>query len=358
MDAPPRPIYPPLRMLALKSLVRWTYALTAMFLFPVATVVVLRLAHATAVSSPLRSYGLLVCLFGLALLSAVACWSTRKPTAFRSPWAIAASSIYLGVGLVFLAGAHQISFASPELLLITAGAAGLAVFSRNTSVPTPIVSAPAKLARVAGDRTSVWFDRLATLVFMFATWQVMAAWYPWARAHHLRAFVGLPLLCLIAVVALITAVLHECGHALAARAFGMTLLGFSAGPLQWRKQEGKWILQFKTSGFLGGTVHVLPTHPDEPAWHDVCMVAAGPLANIVTGPIFLWAALHAQGAAWQPIWFFFALMASFSLLVAGFNLVPFRSGTGSYSDGARILQLLTNSPAVELLRALRRLQPA
>jgi Zn-dependent protease len=88
------------------------------------------------------------------------------------------------------------------------------------------------------------------------------------------------------------------------------------------------------------------------------MVAAGPLVNLATGPIFLWLAFHAQGAAWQPVWFFFALMASFSLLVAAFNLVPFRSATGSYSDGARILQLLTNSPVVAVQRAARRLQPA
>lgn len=343
-------------MLALRSLVRWTYALTAMFLFPIAILVLVRLPHAAA---PIRSWRILAELLTVALLSAKACWSTRKPSTKRNLWAMAASYVYLDGGLLMLAVSHHRSLASPELLLVAAGAAGLAVFSRKSKTPAPAVTAAStKPARIPGDRTSLWIDRLATVIFMIAAWQILASWYPWARSHNLHASVGLPMLGLIALVALVTAVLHECGHALAARAFGMRLLGFSAGPFQWRKQEGKWKLYFKSSGLLGGTVHVLPTHPDEPAWHDVCMVAAGPLANLVTGPIFLWAALHAQGAAWQPVWFFLALMASFSLLVAGFNLVPLRSGTGSYSDGARILQYLTNSPVVELHRATRRLQPA
>ena len=232
------------------------------------------------------------------------------------------------------------------------------VFSRHAAVPAPAAAAPAKPAPVPGDRTAPWLDRAASLFFTSATFWVMSAWYPWARIHHLRPSYGLPLLLLIALVCLLSAVLHEAGHALAAHAFGMKLLAFNAGPFQFRHQEGKWTLHFKTSGILGGNVHVLPTHPDQPAWHDICMVAAGPLVNICTGPIFLWLALHARGAAWQPAWFFFALMASFALLVAAFNLLPFRSKTGSYSDGARILQLLTNSPVVEHQRTLRRLLAA
>ncbi len=211
---------------------------------------------------------------------------------------------------------------------------------------------------VPGDRTGLWFDRLAAILFIVATWRAVGAWYPWGRARGLTPISGIPLVLLITAVALITAVLHEYGHAFAARAFQMRLLGFNAGPFQWRKQKGKWRLHFKTSGILGGSVHVVPTHPDQPRWHDVVMIAAGPLVNIATGPIFLWAAMHAPGTRWQPLWFFFAIMASTAFLVAGFNLLPFRttSGSYSYSDGARILQLLTNSPIIELQRTMRRIQ--
>ena len=253
-------------MLALKSLVRWTYALAAMFLFPIAIIVLVRLPHA---ATPMRSWRILAELLTVAILSAKAFWSTRKPSAKRNLWAMAASYVYLDGGLLVLAVSHHRSLANPELLLVAAGAAGLAVFARKSKTPAPVVAAAAttKPARIPGDRTSLWIDRLASIIFMIAAWQILAAWYPWARGHNLHTYVGLPMLGLIAVVALVTAVLHECGHAMAARAFGMKVLGFSAGPFQWRKQEGKWKLSFKSSGFLGGTVHVLPTHPDEPAWH-------------------------------------------------------------------------------------------
>ncbi len=216
--------------------------------------------------------------------------------------------------------------------MIAEGLLGLFVFSRRGQAYTPEPAA-AKPASVPGDRTSPWFDRAATLLFIFATFKVLGLWMPWGRAHHLPAASVLLWFSYICLVILITAVLHEGGHALAAYTFRMKLLSFNAGPLQWRKREGKWRFQFRTSGVLGGNVHVLPTHPDQPAWHDICMVAAGPLVNLSTGPIFLWAAFHAQGAPWQPAWFFFALMASFSFLAAAFNLLPFRSATGSFSDG-------------------------
>ena len=341
-------------MLALKSLLRWTLAFAAMFLIPAGLVFLVHCFQSPTVSGCATCAALLA--FGL--LCAMACWTTRKPGLAPSPWALAASFINLVGGILILYFIHRLTLTSPELLLVASGALGLFVFSRRAPAAAPAVPTPAKPVRVPGDRTSPWLDRAASLFFTSATWMVMSHWYPWARIHHLHAFYGLPLLLLIALVCLLSAILHEAGHALAAHAFRMKLLAFNAGPFQFRKHEGRWTLHFKTSGILGGNVHVLPTHPDQPAWHDICMVAAGPLVNICTGPIFLWAAFHVQGTAWQPAWFFFALMASFALLVAAFNLLPFRSKTGSYSDGARILQLLTNSPVVELQRITRRLQSA
>jgi Zn-dependent protease len=327
-----------------------------MFLFP--TAIALFIHQIGARSAPaLFACATFAGLLSAGLLFTMACWTTRNPSAIRSPWAIAACLVDIAAGLFVFRFARHITLASPEPLLIAAGIAGLIVFSRRDTVSAPPV-APAKPAPVPGDRTSPWFDRAATLLFILATWKVISLWSPWARIHHLPTVSGMLWLLLIALVTLVTAVLHEGGHALVARAFRMHLLSFNAGPFQWRKQAGKWTLRFKTSAVIGGNVHVQPTHPGQPAWHDICMVAAGPMVNICTGPLFLWAALHAQGAPWQPAWFFLALMASFSFLAAAFNLLPFRSATGSYSDGARILQLLTNSPVVELQRATRRLQPA
>jgi hypothetical protein len=345
-------------MRALKTSLRWSFAFTAMFLFPAAIFLFVYRAHAASVASPFARYGIVGALLAAGLLFAMACWTTRRSAgAIRSPWAVTASIVNIATGLLILRFGHHIRWTSPEPLMIAEGLLGLFVFSRRGQAYTPEPVA-AKPASVPGDRTSPWFDRAATLLFIFATFKVLGLWMPWGRAHHLPAASVLLWFSYICFVILITAVLHEGGHALAAYTFRMKLLSFNAGPLQWRKREGKWRFQFRTSGVLGGNVHVLPTHPDQPAWHDICMVAAGPLVNLSTGPIFLWAAFHAQGAPWQPAWFFFALMASFSFLAAAFNLLPFRSATGSYSDGARILQLLTKSPVVEVQRALRRLQAA
>jgi Zn-dependent protease len=342
-----------------KTLLRWSFALTAMFLLP-ATVsvlmqrmVVIQRIHAQV---PLSFYGRFAVALAAGLIFSVACWATRKPGIYRSWWAIAASLLQIAGGYYFLQSTSRLGIASPQLMLLVAGIAGLLVFSRSETVSTPVAAAAAMRTHVPGDRTSAWFDRVSTIIITIAAWVVVGGWFPWARAHNLHVDAGLPLLLLIALVTLLNAVFHECGHALVAHAFQMKLLGFNAGPFQWRKREGTWRFQFKSSGILGGAVHVVPTNPDQPGWQDVCMVAAGPLTNICLSPVFLWAALHAQGTRFEAVWFFFALMASFSLLVAAFNLLPMQSGTGSYSDGARILQLLTNSPVVELQRTTRRLQ--
>jgi hypothetical protein len=103
-------------------------------------------------------------------------------------------------------------------------------------------------------------------------------------------------------------------------------------------------------------VSVARTNPDLPRWQEICMIAAGPAANFCTAPLFLLATLHAPGARWQPVWYFLSFTASLSFIVPACNLLPFRMVTGCYSDGARILQLLTASPVVEYHQAMQRLQ--
>ena len=342
---------------AFRSLLRWSFAFTAMFIFPATIAILVRHVRAHDIVSPLRTFGAFVVFLAVGFLYAMACWSTRKPRATRSPWAIAASVVDIAAALVFVWYVHHLRFTGAESVLMIAGIVGLIVFTRRETEAAPVVAAaPAKRAPVPGDRTSPLFDRLSTMIIMVAAWVFILVWYPWAHAHYLRLVSGVPLLLLLALVTLLNAVLHECGHAVVAHIFHMKLLGFNAGPFQWRKREGKWKFQFKAAGILGGSIQVVPTNPAQPAWQDVLMVAAGPLVNICLGPLFFLAALHAPGTRYQPAWFFFALMASFSLLVASFNLLPFRTAHGSYSDGARILQLVTHSPALKLQRAMRRLQ--
>jgi Zn-dependent protease len=146
--------------------------------------------------------------------------------------------------------------------------------------------------------------------------------------------------------------LHEFGHAAAASALGMKLRAFIVGPLQWRMREGHWEFRFVLTGFLaiGGATAVAPTDPNRPLWRDICMVAAGPFASLAAGFAGLAFTLAAPGHPWQTEWLPLAFFTTLSLLTAALNLIPFRT-KAFYSDGARILQLLSQGPWADLHRA-------
>ena len=81
------------------------------------------------------------------------------------------------------------------------------------------------------------------------------------------------------------------------------------------------------------------------------MIAAGPIVNLLTGLIALYAALTAQGQSYERYWGFFAYFATISLLIFASNLIPMRPET-LYSDGARIYQHLKGGPWADLQRAI------
>jgi len=58
----------------------------------------------------------------------------------------------------------------------------------------------------------------------------------------------------------------------------------------------------------------------------------------------LWAVTQANWPFYQQTWRLVAFTASFCLIAAVTNLLPFMTEDGGYSDGARILQMVTNSP--------------
>src|SRR5437899_9062414 len=130
----------------------------------------------------------------------------------------------------------------------------------------------------------------------------------------------------------------------------MKLRAFIVGPFQWRIRDGKWEFQFEPKQILvpGGATGVVPAVTSFPRWAQLCMLAAGPFANVFTGVLALWAASAADGGltrtgrglpfpAWSPV-------------MSAMNLVPFRT-KDSYSDGAQIYQVLSNGPWADLHRA-------
>jgi hypothetical protein len=340
-------------MVVLRQLLRWSFALVAIALPPATVGVAGKFVRFGAWTPTPAADLLLAGFFGVAVIFAMACWTTRRPRYTPSAWAIAASLLHLAAGVFFLRYASRFTSAGPQLALIAAGIAGLCVFCRRDALPGPYVHAR-KTPRMAGDHTSPWVDRAVTFLFCAAAYGSSRLWANWADARGLASHAPLSSIALILLAILATSALHELGHAVAALSLGMRLLAFNAGPFQWRKREGRWGFRFHASGLvtLGGAVSVVPTRERQPRWQDVCMIAAGPCASICFGLLALWATLSGGGAFYARAWEFIADLASFSLIAAVLNLLPFRAQGGAYSDGARILQLLTASPVAGLHRAL------
>ena len=225
------------------------------------------------------------------------------------------------------------------------GVAGVILFSLRDAVSASEVAA-VKRASIAGDRTHPLVYRAFTALSVVLQFGCMYLCGHWARSHGLLYRGRIPWLVLFTVAVLATAVLHECGHALIAWGFHMKLLGFNAGPMQWKKREGRWKFKFVPAGFinLGGAVRVVPTDAKQPRMHDLWMIAAGPLSNIFFGSIALYLLLCVHWPYYEQTWRLVAYTASFCYIAGITNLLPFMTEDGNYSDGARILQILTKSP--------------
>jgi len=310
-------------------------------------------------------YAILAADAVFAVVFALAWITTRKPSPYRNLWAIAASLISLATGAYLLWKQHStLEYATPGLLVLAIGAGGLYCFAQGGAAPksqsaTPPqpAAAPIKPTRVAGDRTSPWVNRLVTAITLIAELAVIYYWSFWAHSHGLTHRGTIPWIVLFTAAVFFSTILHECGHAFFAWGCYMKLLSFHAGPLQWQKHEGKWKFKFHPAGFvdLGGSVRVVPTNPAQPRVHEVWMIAAGPLANIFFGFLLLWAVLDAGWPFYEQAWRLVAFTASFCFIAAATNLLPFMTEDGGYSDGARILQILTKSPLDDFHRTMNSL---
>ena len=315
--------------------------------------------HATHVVS-LRSHIIACAIFlVLSLPFVMAWWTTRKPSARRNVWAIVASLFYLAEGLLWFWMRHRFpaythGFSVRDgIYLAVIGVAGVILFSLRDAVSASELAA-VKRAPIAGDRTHPLVYRAFTALSVVLQFGCMYLCGHWARSHGLLYRGRIPWLVLFTVAVLATAVLHECGHALIAWGFHMKLLGFNAGPMQWQKREGRWKFKFVPAGFinLGGAVRVVPTDAKQPRMHDLWMIAAGPLSNIFFGSIALYLLLCVHWPYYEQTWRLVAYTASFCYIAGITNLLPFMTEDGNYSDGARILQILTKSPLEEYHRTM------
>lgn len=151
--------------------------------------------------------------------------------------------------------------------------------------------------------------------------------------------------------AMLAVVIHELGHAAAAKAIGwrihfISVSGFGYAPVARRWRRAASVLQQDIGGW------VLATPPRGRDWSDGhgVLAAGGPLANAVTGGAALIAAAgfdrftHA-GSALEA----FGLI---SILIAIANLIPVRTSEGGASDGALIWAVLKDGGPSETERAI------
>jgi hypothetical protein len=253
-------------------------------------------------------------------------------------WVILPSAIHL-VG----AGAALFSTpVRPVSVLIGAfvGIGGLALTwnSRWSKVPGRQTPMPKNV----GDGTSNLLNRGAQAVAVIG---YIAAWWGcdlWMiRLGEPRPRGGLLLAVLLGF--LVTLV-HELGHTTIGLALHMRLRAFMAGPFEFRIRDGRWTFRFNPAGLLseGGATGVVPSTPNQPRWHPLLMIAAGPAANLYTGLIALCfaSAFSVSGGENLEYVYPLGLFAAFNFVACIVNMIPIRTGSG-YSDGAQIYQLLS-----------------
>lgn len=332
-------------------------------------------AHGFSVShnlSPARQ-GLSVALFALsrvilaippviAFLYAMAWWKLRTGKPSGRGWAIVASVAMLAQTIPLDAGTYLMIrhgrgagrglgiFVAIDVALLALSVAGVAAFGPRPAAGAQTV--PARLPRISGDGTSGILDVVFWVISIAGYWFGWAWLVRWGMAHGLSPAHGYGVWVELLGAMLICTALHEAGHASVAIALDMRLRAFIVGPFQFRIRQGRWRFKFVPSQILsgGGATGAVPSSPNQPLWHDIVMIAAGPLASLLTGAVALTAAVTAQGQFYERYWEFVGLMGIFGAISFVVNLIPMRP-EAQYSDGARIYQLLSGGPWADFNRA-------
>jgi Peptidase family M50 len=340
-------------MRELRRTLAWSFAFASLLvLWGIADYLlyIVRSSHARLPSAIVFT-ALLSGLLGIATLFGVAAWTILQEKASARVWGIVASLLPLLMCFAVLYRWPRHIAAIPWVSL-TVGVAGLFAFSRRDLTAgsgEPSGAHP----RIPGDGTHPLIDKAIWIAGAAGFISSINWWWRWARSEDLVRSPAPSFFLQVILACLIATLVHECGHALVGMALGMKLRAFMIGPFQWRNREGKWEFQFHPAGFLsaGGATAVVPTTPQYSRSYQLCMIAAGPFASLVTGVIAFCAALSAPDHPWEQAWLLLALIATVSLLAAALNLIPFRTKT-AYSDGAFLYQLLSGGPWADFHRAL------
>lgn len=142
---------------------------------------------------------------------------------------------------------------------------------------------------------------------------------------------------------------HELGHTVAGYLAGFRLQHISVGPLKLQRTPDGWKASRSQHGVFVGMSHSVPGPDLQEASQDAVRraravrLAGGAAANVFTG-------LLALGLAWalpegrEMVGAVLMTFGILSLATGVVNLIPFRTGSGLVTDGARLLPLLRGTP--------------
>jgi len=166
----------------------------------------------------------------------------------------------------------------------------------------------------------------------------------WTLTETLFLVVGLPVGLLLIIA------LHEGGHTLAGTVSGFRLQHISVGPLKLQHTPEGWRAMRSPHGFFEGMSHSVPgpslqDAPDQVVRRGRAVrLAGGAAANVLSGGLALGLAsiLSGGGGATAAALHVFGMV---SVVVGVVNLIPFRTGSGLITDGARLVPILRGTPA-------------
>lgn len=336
----------------LAKLVRFCFGLQALSLIagvPVFLIAVLKLTVTLAkrqAAPDFFLFTLLLAFGGLALdiIPAIAWWHLRRGNPQARIWALAASA----VNIIPVPGAlrswavfSKLFHLPMGILGALIGIAGLIVFARRDVVAGVAHRAKPQPPRLAGDGTSKAAERFAAVVAVAWIFLSFHWWRSWGGARHLDESEFLVWLVELQVAILICIFVHESGHVAAGWASHMKLRSLQIGPFRWAHRRGRW--KFKMVPSLGGVTGMAPTRLDNVRSRSTFFTLGGPVASLLLAGLSCIAALTAKGHFWEPAWVTLSTIATIASTDFVVNLIPQRPET-SYSDGARIYQLVTNGP--------------
>lgn len=161
----------------------------------------------------------------------------------------------------------------------------------------------------------------------------------------LSALSDFPTFIFIVVALVIAITVHECSHALMALWMGDSTAKLSGrltlNPLSHLDPVGSVVLLVAGFGW-GRPVPYNPHFVRHGVWGETAIALAGPISNILLAALF---ALPGRIYFWQTgqqvpaenLWQFLAVVVSFNLLLAAFNLLPIPP-----LDGSKLLYLIVD----------------